>query len=215
MVDEILPGLAQWSAFHEGIGREVYSCFAVSSGTLIDPMEPAEGVEAISALGRPRRIVLTNRHHYRHSARFAAEASCPVLCQEAGLDHFGDDRPVEGYAFDEQLAEDVRALQLGSICAEETALLVDAADGVLCFGDGLTRDEEGSLAFMPDRLLGDDPAGVRAGLCRSLRRIHGEEDFDGLLFAHAPAVLEGGHALLGEFLDRTSAPAAAPPLPIP
>jgi len=214
MVEEILPGLVQWSAFHEGIGREVYSCFAVSSGTLIDPMEPAEGVEAIAALGRPRRIVLTNRHHYRHSARFAAEASCPVLCQEAGLDHFGEDRPVEGYAFDEQLAEGVRALQLGSICAEETALLVDSADGVLCFGDGLTRNEEGSLAFMPDRLLGDDPAGVRAGLCRSLRRIHAEEDFDGLLFAHAPAVLEGGHALLGEFLDRTSAPATARPVPI-
>jgi hypothetical protein len=203
MIEEILPGLVQWSAFHEGIGRTVYSSFVLDSGTLIDPMEPAEGLDAIGALAKPRRIVLSNRHHYRHSAHYAKRFGCPVLCQEAGLTHFADSRPVQGFSFDEQLAEDVRALELGSICAEETTLLLDVADYcVLSFGDGLTREEDGSLVFMRDELLGDKPQSVRAGLHRNLRRILDEEDFDALLFAHSEPVLRGGWALLSDFLSQ-------------
>jgi hypothetical protein len=92
---------------------------------------------------------------------------------------------------------------LASICAEETTLLLDVADGVLCFGDGLTRDRDGSVAFMPDDLLGDDPEAVRVGLGRNLQRMF-EEDFDALLFAHAEPVLGGGRALLSDFLSRTA-----------
>jgi hypothetical protein len=201
MIEEILPGLVQWSTFHEGIGQPVHSAFALRSGTLIDPMEPTGGAEALAALATPRRIVLTNRHHYRHSDRFVAVFGCPVHCHEAGLAHFADGPEVHGFAFDEQLADDLRALELGAICAEETTLLVEAADGVLCFGDGLTRAPDGGLAYMPDRLLGDEPMRVRAGLSRSLQRMF-EEDFDALLFAHAPPVLDGGRALLSEFLEH-------------
>lgn len=203
MIEEILPGLVQWSTFHEGIGQPVHSAFALRSGTLIDPMEPADGVEALAALTTPCRIVLTNRHHYRHSDRFAAAFGCPVHCHEAGLAHFADGPEVQGFSFDEQLTDGLRALELGAICAEETTLLLDAADGVLCFGDGLTRAPDGGLAYMPDRLLGDDPARVRAGLSKSLQRMF-EEDFDALLFAHAQPVLGGGRALLGEFLERAA-----------
>jgi hypothetical protein len=94
----------------------------------------------------------------------------------------------------------VRALELGSICAEETTLLLDVAGGALAFGDGLTRDEDGALTFMPDQLLGDDAEDVRAGLAKRLRRMLDDEDFDTLLFAHAEPVSGGGRALLGEFL---------------
>jgi hypothetical protein len=203
MVEEILPGVVHWTAFHEGIGRVVHSAFALESCTLIDPMEPDEGLDALGSLAVPRRIVLTNRHHHRHSERYAQSFGCPVLCHEAGIGHFAGGPDVNGFAFDEQLAEGVRALELASICAEETTLLLDAAGGALCFGDGLTRAEDGSLAFMPDELLGEDPEGVRAGLHRNLGRMC-EEDFDALLFAHAEPVLGGGRALLGEFLSRAS-----------
>ncbi len=210
MIEEILPGLVQWSALHEGIGQPVYSAFALRSGTLIDPIEPAEGVDAVAELAIPRRIVLTNRHHYRHSERFAERFRCSVLCHQAGLAHFDGRHRLDGFSFDEQLAQDVRALELGAICGEETALLLDVADGVLCLGDGLTREgeQDGALAYMPDRLLGDDPSAVRAGLTRSLRRTF-EEDFDALLFAHAEPVLGGGRALLCEFLERADADADA------
>jgi hypothetical protein len=201
MIEEILPGLVHWTAFHEGIGHIVHSSMVLASGTLIDPMEPQEGLEAVGSLGVPRRIVLSNRHHYRHSARFVERFGCPVLCHEAGLHEFAADRPVQGFRFGQQLADDVRALELACICPEETTLLLDVADGVLSFADGLTRDEDGSLAFMPDYLLGGDPAGVRAGLENRLCGML-EEDFDALLFAHAEPVLSGGRALLSGFLSE-------------
>lgn len=204
MIEEILPGLVQWSAFHEGIGHVVHSSFELGSGTLIDPMEPDEGLNAIAILAAPQRIVLSNRHHYRHSARFVERFGCPVLCHKAGLAYFDGDRPVHGFSFDEQLADGVRALELGSICAEETTLLLDIQHGALSFGDGLTRDRDGSLAFMPDSLLGEKPDRVRAGLLRNLSRML-DEDFDALLFAHSEPVQRGGRALLTDFLSHESA----------
>jgi hypothetical protein len=203
MIEQLLPGLAQWTAFHEGIGQPVYTHFQLSSGTLIDPMVPADGLEAVAKLAPPQQIVLTNRHHFRDSERYVERFGCPVLCHEAGLYHFAGERAVRGFVFDEQLTSDVRALELGSICPEETTLLLDADEGVLCFGDGVTRDEDGTLAFMPDALLGEHPEQVRAGLSRNLRRMF-DEDFNALLFAHAEAVLDGGRAMLSDFLSQES-----------
>jgi hypothetical protein len=203
MIEEILPGLFHWSAVHEGIGHTVHSSFEVGSGTLIDPMQPEEGLEAIAALGTPQRIVLSNRHHYRHSAPYVERFQCPVLCHKSGLSHFDEDRPVQGFLFDEQLTDGLRTLELGSICAEETTLLLEANGGVLSFGDGLTRDSEGALAFMPDSLLGDDPREVRTGLARNLRRML-EEDFDSLLFAHSEPICTSGHDRLADFVSRTA-----------
>jgi hypothetical protein len=205
MIEETLPGLIQWSAFHDGIGHMVHSSFDLHSGTLIDPMEPHDGLEAIATRATPQRIVLTNRHHYRHSSRYVERFGCPVLCHRAGLAHFDDHRPVQGFSFDEQLADGIRALELGSICTEETALLLDAHNGALVFGDGLTRSPEGLLAFMPDALLGEDPPGVRSGLLRNLRRMVEEEDFDALFFAHSEPVWRGATAMLTELLSQAKA----------
>jgi hypothetical protein len=210
MIEEILPGVFHWSAFHEGIGHTVHSSFEVASGTLIDPICPEEGLTAIAELTTPKRIVISNRHHYRHSEPIIERFDCPVLCHKAGLSHFDEDRPVRGFSFDEQLADGVRALELGSICAEETTLLLEAHAhthaGALSFGDGLTRDEHGALAFMPDTLLGENPGAVRAGLLRNLRRML-DEDFDTLLFAHSEPIRSAGHDRLTEFLVRaTKAP---------
>ncbi|HEY5285591.1 MAG TPA: hypothetical protein VIJ50_00625 [Solirubrobacteraceae bacterium] len=204
MIEEISPGLFHWSAFHEGVGHPVHSSFALDSSTLIDPMEPPEGLEAIAELGTPERIVLSNRHHYRDSAFYVERFGCRVLCHQAGLAHFSGDRPVEGFAFDEQLADGLRALELDSICAEETTLLLEAHGGALSFGDGLTRDRDGALAFMPDSLLGEHPERVRAGLLKSLRRML-DEEFDTLLFAHSEPVQGTGRDLLSAFLAQEPA----------
>jgi hypothetical protein len=203
MIEEVLPGLAQWTAFHEGIGRAVYTHFQLGSGTLIDPMVPEDGLGAVAELATPRQIVLTNRHHFRDSDRYVECFGCPVFCHEAGIYHFAGERAVRGFMFDEQLTSDVRALELGAICPEETTLLLDAEECVLCFGDGVTRDEDGALAFMPDELLGENPEQVRAGLSKNLRRMF-DEDFNALLFAHAEPVLDGGRAMLSDFLSQES-----------
>lgn len=200
MIEEILPGVLHWTAYHEGIDSTVHSSFIVGSGTLIDPMVPEEGIEEIEAFARPRRIVLSNRHHYRHSDRFARRYNCPVLCHEAGLHEFVASQHVQGFAFGEQVAEDVKALELASICPEETTLLLELpATGALCFADGVTRARDGALAFMPDSLLGEDPAAVRAGLRERLRPML-QLDFDALLFAHAEPVSRAGKAMLSELV---------------
>jgi hypothetical protein len=44
---EILPGLHHWTAFHERIRLDVSSYYAAGSRALIDPMVPADGIEAL------------------------------------------------------------------------------------------------------------------------------------------------------------------------
>ena len=78
---ELVPGLFRWTAFHEGIGMQVTSLFvAGKAAAVVDPMLPEGGVEAVARLGRPEAIVLTNRHHLRHSERFVEAFGCPILC---------------------------------------------------------------------------------------------------------------------------------------
>ena len=192
---EIAPGLFDWTAFNEGIGQDVHSHYARDPGVLIDPM-PADA----RLPGEPRLVVLTNRHHLRH----AADYGWPIRCHEAGLHEFeGSGVDVEGFAFGEELAPGVRALEVGVLCPEETALHLAIGDGFLALADAIIRDEQGRLAFVPDFLLGDDPAAVRAGLVDAFERLLEDEDFDGLLLAHGDPTPSGGRAELGAFLDAT------------
>src|SRR5829696_2604714 len=88
-MQELAPDVLRWTAFNEGIGAEVSSLFvAGEAATLIDPMLPEGGIEEIARLGTPQAIVLTNRHHLRHSERLVEAFACPILCHEAGLHEF-------------------------------------------------------------------------------------------------------------------------------
>jgi len=195
-VEEITRGVFHWTAVHPRIKVEVSSYYLPDSGTLIDPMLPDEGPGWFAPRSAPQRIVLTNRHHYRQSREFRAEFGCRVLCHEAGLHEFEPGQEVEGFRFGDQLAPGVTALEVGSICAEESALHIELGDGLLSFADGLIRYEE--LAFVPDRLLGDDPEEVKRGLRHSLRALL-EREFDSLLFAHGDPLIGGGRRALAEF----------------
>lgn len=57
-MEEVLPGVWDWEAVYEKLGFPVHS-HAVGQ-TLIDPVLPEEGVEALRRL-EPERIVLSNR----------------------------------------------------------------------------------------------------------------------------------------------------------
>lgn len=201
-MEEILPGLFYWTTFHERIHQEVSSYYYEPSYALLDPRMPSEGLGWFE--GRePQLILLTNRHHYRHSGRFREAFGCPVFCHEAGLHEFEGGPEVKGFSFGEEVAPNIVALQVGAICPEETALLLKEADGgALAFADGLIRSADGSLTFVPDFLLGEDPEEVKRGLRRSLRRLL-DQSFDNLLFAHGTPLIGGGKEALDAFLgDR-------------
>jgi hypothetical protein len=194
---EIGPGIHHWTARHPNIGIDVSSYYVDAAATLIDPLEPAEGMQWFESRRKPERVVLTNRHHYRHSDRFRAEFGCPVLASEPGLHEFSNGREVEGFAFGDALAEGITAYEVGAICPDETALHIEVGDGFLAIADGLVNYD--GLGFVPDNLIGDDPEAVKAGLRDSYRRLL-SLDFDGLMCAHGDPMPGGGKEALREFV---------------
>jgi hypothetical protein len=199
-VNEILPGVWHWTALHKKIGFDVSSYFVERAAALIDPMLPPNGVEAFR--GRePELILLTNRHHYRHSHQFTEEFGCPVLCHEAGLHEFEGGPPVQGFAFGDDVANGVLALEVGALTPEETAFHVDAGACALSFGDAVVNIPGSGLGFVPDEYIGDDPEVVKEGLRESFRRLLAH-DFDALLVAHGVPMPTGGKAALIQFAAR-------------
>jgi len=201
-MDEILPGVLHWTTYHGGIGSEVHSHLHLPSGALFDPLLP-EGVspETLADAGVvPSVVLLSNRHHLRSGAAIAEALGIEIRCQEDGLWEFEDeDVEVRGFAYGEDVAPGVTALELGVLTPEDTVFHLDAGPGALLFADGLTRPTD-ELAFVPDGLMGDDPEGVRRGLRNRLAELAERDDFDALLFAHGAPLPEGGRAALRAFV---------------
>jgi hypothetical protein len=195
---EIGPGVHHWKARHPRIQVEVSSYYVEPAATLVDPLEPAEGIEWFESRTKPERVVLTNRHHYRHSDRFVDAFGCQVLCNENGLHEFEDGREVEGFAFGDEVAPAITAVEVGVLCPEETALHIEVGDAFVALADSLTNYEE--LGFVSDNLLGDDPEGIRSGLVASFRQL-AELEFDGLLLAHGEPIVPGGKEALRRLVE--------------
>lgn len=199
-IREVLPGVHHWTAIHPRIRLPVDSYYIESARIVLDPMVPREGLEWFEQREPPGQIVLTNRHHLRHSERYAEAFGCPIRCSDAGVHEFERGPKVEGFRFGEELAPGVTAHRLGAICPDDTALHIRTADGdAVAFADGLTRPRGGRLTFVPGFLMGDDPVSVRAGLRESLRRLL-DFKFDNLLFAHGEPLIGDGKGALREFV---------------
>lgn len=190
---EIVEGVFHWKARHPNIGVEVGCHFVAPSGTAIDPLLPAEGIEWFE--GRElRRIVLSNRHHLRHAPELAGRFGCSILCHEAGLHEFAGGPEVEGFAFGERLADDVVALEMDAICPEDTVLRIEHGGGALLFADSLVH--YGEVGFVPDRLIGEDPEGVKRKVRERCAALLEREQFEHLLFAHGEPLIGGGREAL-------------------
>jgi hypothetical protein len=192
MPEEIVPGVLHWTAFHPRIQFDVSSYFVTGSSTLVDPLNP--GGEDL----KPERIVLTTRHHLRSSTGY----DCPILCHESGLHEFADGPQVEGFAWGDELAPGVKAVEVDAISPDDTGLLIDAGDGCLAIGDALMRYEE-PIHFVPDQFLvdeGDDPEPVKVAIKDAFRRLL-DLPFDTLLFAHGTPMVGGGKEALRGFVE--------------
>jgi hypothetical protein len=205
---EIAPGLFHWTALHDGIRKEVSSYYVGESGVLIDPLLPADGfdggadpLEWLSEHGPPKAILLTNRHHYRHSGRLAEAFDVSVHASEPGIHAFSSEQRVEPFHFGDRLPGDVIAHEIDAICPDETGLEIPSVRAV-ALADGLVRFSalDGPLGFVPDGLMGNDPEAVKEGLHDSYSRLL-KLDFDHLLLAHGLPVVGDGKEQLRSFLE--------------
>lgn len=105
-MNELVPGVFHWTAPHPRIKVEVSSYYLAGPRTLLDPMvPPEEGLDWFRDGHPVERIVLTNRHHSRESARFVETLGVPVLAPEAGLHEFeGKELEVEPYRPGDEVA---------------------------------------------------------------------------------------------------------------
>jgi len=195
---EILPGLVHWTTQHEGIDAPVSSYAVVPAGVVIDPRVPEGGFGTLAAWPAPRQVVLTSAHHARHAELFAEEyGGIPVRASRQAAERLGAALEVDAFGHGDEVAPGVRAIEIGVLSPDETALHIDVAEGAIAFADGVHR-YRGDLAFFRDALLGDDPEAVKAGLRAALRALL-DRDFDHLLFAHGDPVVGGGKAVLRAF----------------
>jgi hypothetical protein len=201
-VREIVPDVFHWSAYHDRIGIYVHSYLLASAGILLDPMVPPAGLEAFHSFPRPHTVLLTNRHHYRHSDRFVEAFGCRVLAPRTGMHEFSAGEWVEPYDPGVKLTGGVCPHEVGALCPDECALHHPGLRVLAC-ADGLFRGDDGraSLGFVPDEYMGNDPQAVKAGLVASYRRLACKLEFDHLLLAHGDPIPNEGRAALQAFVS--------------
>ena len=195
MPEEVVPGVLHWTATHPRLGVEVSSHFVVASRTLIDPLVPEGGLELP---GEPERIVMSTRHHVRSIEQF----DCPVFCHRAGLHEFEDGPDVQGFEWGDDLAPDVKAVEVDAISPDETGLLIDAGDGALLLADAAMHYMD-DVHYVPDRYMvdeGDDPEPVKLAIREALGKLL-DLPFDALLFAHGTPIPTGGKEALRRFVE--------------
>lgn len=195
---EILPRVFHWVTRHPRIKIPVSSYYLADEHVLIDPLVPEEGLDSFE--GRPEHVLLTNRHHYRGSGEFAERFGCKIWCVSSGMHEFQAGESVESFEFGDDLPGNIQAVEIGALCPDETALHIRRDDGLLALADGVIRDGDGPLTFVPEEYMGEDSRSVKAGLRQAYRRVL-ERDFDHLLLAHGDPWIEGGKEALRTFVD--------------
>ena len=207
-MQEIRPGLWHWTAFRDTIGSEVHSYWIEPAGLVLDPMVPPDvGLDWWQDRDvQPQQIVLTIGLHWRETDAFRERfGNLPVRCAPAAVERFeGTDRVAEKFEFGDEIGPGVTAVEVGGIAADETALHIEHGGGAMAIADGVIRAAGGGpLSFVPDFLMGDDPATVKASLIDSFRGLL-TRDFDTLLMAHGEPIAGGAHGALSDFVQAHS-----------
>jgi hypothetical protein len=199
-IHEVIPGVFHWTAVHPRIQVEVSSYYVEPAHMLLDPLIPEEGIEWFDEHGSPEHVLLTNRLHSRHTSRFVEAFDCEVWVNREGLAHFGEDGEIHdfeprGFHAGDLLPGGIESHEVGVLCPDETAFRIPGEVPALAVADGVIRNVDGPLTYVPDVLLGDDPEAVKSGLGAAYRRLC-ELEFDHLLLAHGRPWIGGARAAL-------------------
>jgi glyoxylase-like metal-dependent hydrolase (beta-lactamase superfamily II) len=192
---EIAPGVWHWTARHQHIGSDVSSYYLERERIALDPMIPAEGIEWFEEHGPPEHILLTNRHHDRHSWELNERFGTTVHCISNGIYELEGRGPVDPFEFDDELPGGVQVHEVGAICPDETALHIPSHHALAC-ADGVIHYGQ-ELGFVPEHYM-DDPEGTKQGLRNAYARLLGL-DFDILLVAHGTPWVGGAKEALRRF----------------
>jgi hypothetical protein len=196
-IQQIAPGLVHWSNAHPSIGMDVSSYLLTETGVLFDPITPPDGLEWFAEHGvEPREILLSCRHHLRHTKDFVARYGCGVHASRPGMHEFDASDGVTPFDFGDTLAGGVQARMIDAISPDETAFVLPDARAVVV-ADGVVN--YGGLRFVPDDLIGDDPESVKRALAAAYAQLVEEVDFDHLLCAHGGPIVGTGRTELRDF----------------
>lgn len=194
-----------WTAPHPKIKIEVSSYWLEDGGVLIDPLVPRDvGVEWFAErTTSPAAIILSNRHHYRASDQLVQRFSCPVYCVRAGLHQFTHGEPVTAFDFGDELPGGLRAIEIGGLCPDDTALYLPRLSAIW-FADGVVsggpRGQNAPLGFVPDSLM-DDPPETRRQLLAALERVLRDYPLEHVLLAHGEPLIGDGRTQLEDLLS--------------
>lgn len=194
---EIAPGVWHWTTKHDRIGVPVSSYYLDSERVLLDPMTPPEGMGFFEEHDAPEHILLTNRHHDRHSWRFRDAFGCTVHCIRNGLDELEGRGPVEPFDFGDTLPGNAVVYEIDAISPDETALYLPDRRALAC-ADGVVHYGE-ALGFVPDQYM-DDPEQTKSGLRRAYSALL-DLDFDNLLVAHGEPIVGRARDALRRFAE--------------
>jgi hypothetical protein len=195
-MDEIAPGIWHWTAKHPKIEIDVSCYFLAGPDVLLDPLIPPDD-DRLEELGPPEEILLTNRHHLRHSVELRERFGCSIRAPAPGMHEFSEGEPVEPYEFGDELAGGaVVAHEVGHLCPDEGALHIPSLRALAC-ADGVIRYTE-DLHFVPDQYF-DEPEQTKKDLKRAYGRLAEQLDFDHLLLAHGTPVVGDGREALRRF----------------
>lgn len=197
-MDEIASGVYHWHAHHEGIGANVSSYYIEPAATVIDPMEPDDGFAWFEGRNLDR-VVLGNRHHYRHSDRFHARFGIPVLAVKQGMHELEEKQGIESFAFGDEVAPGITAHAIEPSWPDEGALHIALGPGLLVIGDGAMHYAD-HIHFVGDEHLGEDPERTKELLRHGYGRLL-DLEFDTLLFSHGTPVVGGGKEALKAFAE--------------
>jgi len=196
---EIVPGILTWPWFSERHGYDFngYLLRHPGGNVAVDPVEmPDAGLDALEREG-VRRIVLTNRNHFRAAAKLRERTGARVAIHPADAEFAArngvspDDALAAGDPVAHFAVVDAHGKSPGEIA------LWNAQRQILLVGDACVGKPPGALALLPPKVIDDLPA-----LQASLRRLAALEPRV-ILVGDGACILDGAaaalHALAGSF----------------